>query len=206
GATPPTAPSQLFNTRYGIQTVAPIAVFLAILVHIVMGLLKGRVRIVGYVLCVLLVLAQTGYISSTGIITFETGLYGTDCMPTTALDIYMAQHYNGGNVLMDLANPSLNDTEDGIDLKNVIYEGSGPLWLQALRNPVSVADWVVAGPGDLITGNIKLSYPPFSQQFTLVARYKNFRLYHKVGLPPLPTKPLPAYFLSEHHTCTNSKE
>ena len=205
GATPPTAPSQLFNTRYGIQTVAPVAVFLAILVHNVLRLLKGRMLIVGYILCALLVLAQAGYTSSTGIISFETGLYGTDCMPTTELDIYMAQHYNGGNVLMDLANPSLNDTEDGIDMKNVIYEGSGTIWAQALRNPVSTADWVVAGPGDLITANIKLSYPPFSQQFELVAQYKHLRLYHKRGLPPLPTKTLSPYFLSEHSTCTNSK-
>jgi hypothetical protein len=207
GATPLTAPSQFFNTRYGIQTVAPIAVFLAILLNLVIGWLKGHVASVVYVLCALLLIAQAGFTSSTGIISFEAGLYGTDCAPTTSLDVFMAQHYDGRSILMDTFYSNLNNAEDGIDLKNIIYEGSGIAWTQALHDPGSVADWVVAGSGDLVSTSLKnqLTSPAFLQQFSLVVNTRHFRLYRKKDLPPLPNRALPAYFLSEHAFCTNTK-
>jgi hypothetical protein len=206
GGTPITAPSQFFNTRYGIQTVFPIAVFVAILLNLLLGWLKKHIATAAYILCALLIVAQAGLTSSAGIITLEAGIYGTDCVPTTSLDVYMAQHYDGRSILMDTFYSNLNNAEDGIDLKNIVYEGSGELWTKALRDPASVVDWVVVGTGDLVSTTLKTESPTVLQQFTLVVNTKHFRLYRKNGLPPVPSRPLPSYFLTEHAYCSNTKE
>ena len=201
GAVPANAPNQFFNVRYGVETVAPIALFLAILADGVVRRLKVRTA----VLCLILlavIIAQSIYVGSTGIISLEDGISGRDCLPTSSIDFYLAQHYNGGRILVDTFNSNFNEAETGIDFKNIIYDGSGAYWDQGLRDPAAVVDWVIADPGDLVSTHLDTKSPAFLQNFTLVASSGINFLYHKRGLPPLPTRTLPPGFLSEHRFCT----
>lgn len=201
GAIPASAPNQFFNVRYGVETVAPIALFLAILADGVVRRLKVRTA----VLCLILlavIIAQSIFVGSTGIISLEDGISGRDCLPTSPIDFYLAQHYNGGRILVDTFNSNFNEAETGIDFKNIIYDGSGAYWDQGLRDPASVVDWVIAEPGDLVSTHLDTKSPAFLQNFTLVVSSGINFLYHKKGLPPLPTRTLPPGFLSEHRFCT----
>jgi hypothetical protein len=90
-----------------------------------------------------------------------------------------------------------------MDFRNVIYEGTGRFWSQALQNPASSADWIVVNPDnsiDLVAQRLK--DPAFLSQFTLVVRQTDgILLYHHLGRPPLPTRPAPPVWKGEHHPC-----
>jgi len=123
-------------------------------------------------------------------------------MPISPIDFYLAQHYNGGRILVDTFNSNFDEAETGIDFKSIVYDGSGAYWYQGLRDPASVVDWVIADPGDLVSTHLDTKSPAFLQNFTLVVSSGINFLYHKKGLPPLPTRTLPPGFLSEHRFCT----
>jgi hypothetical protein len=55
---------------------------------------------------------------------------------------------------------------------------------------------------DPVVTHIDLQSPAFLVQFTLVLHEQDgISLFHRIGLPLLPTRPLPAGFLAEHHLC-----
>ncbi len=127
-------------------------------------------------------------------------------MPIHPTIVYLVEHYNRGRILQDTyATTTELAAEVGIDFKNVVYEGSGPLWNQALRNPASVVDWIIMNPNngsDLVAQHINVKSPAFTSQFQLVASEPNgLSLYHRLGLPPLPTRPVPASLLAPHQLC-----
>jgi hypothetical protein len=66
------------------------------------------------------------------------------------INVYLAQHYNGGHILQTDAPFHLSEAEANIHFSNIIYEGSGSLWTQALQNPVHSVDWVIMQPGDRV--------------------------------------------------------
>ena len=106
---------------------------------------------------------------------------------------------------MDTFNSNFDEAETHIDLKNVIYDGSGPLWHKALQDPASVVDWVIITPDDLVSKHLNVTKASFLQQFEPVVQESGHRtLFHKKGLPPLPTRPLPQILLSEHRLCKSS--
>ena len=121
--------------------------------------------------------------------------------------MYLAQHYDGGKIMTDTFTSGTNAVglDVGVNFKNVIYEGSGALWNQALKNPASTVDWVVANPKDsrdLVTRGSHISDPIFLSQFTLVVQEQSgLSLYHHTGLGPLPTRPIPSGLLTEHRLC-----
>ena len=95
--------------------------------------------------------------------------------------------------------------EVGVDFKNVVYEGSGDVWTQALANPAAVVDWIEVNPtnsSDIVAKHINVNSPLFLAQFTLVAQEDSgLSLYHRNGLPPLPGNALPPGLLTEHRFC-----
>ena len=202
GAVPANAPNQFFNVRYGVETVAPAALFLALLADAVVRRLKVRASVLCHVFLAVIIIAQAIFISSTGIISLEDGISGRDCLPTSPIDFYLARHYNGGKILVDTFNSNFDEAEVGIDFKFIVYDGSGELWHQALRDPASTVDWVIAEPGDLVSTHLNTKSPAFLQNFTLVVGSGINFLYHRNGLPLLPTRTLPSNFLGEHRFCT----
>jgi len=121
--------------------------------------------------------------------------------------VYLAQHYAGGRILTDAFTSGTNalGLEVGVDFKNVVYEGSGDLWTQALADPAAVVDWIEVNPTnpyDIVAKHINGENLLFLSQFTFVAQEDSgLSLYHRNGLPPLPTHPLPPGLLTEHRFC-----
>jgi hypothetical protein len=220
-AVPGYAPYTIYNVRYGEVVVMPVAIFLACLVaffsrpqqrsSLQSFSAQGFGRVVGrYVfplLCMAMIVGQSVWIANTGIITLEDGQYGLACTPTYRIVVYLAQHYNGGRILEDLYTSKVDSLEPtaGIDFKNMIYEGSGNLWTEALSHPESVVDWIIvsrADSRDIIAKEINLTSPVFTSHFDFIVQEEGgLTLYHRAGLPPLPTHNVARNVFTEHQLC-----
>jgi len=205
GANPPDAHIFMYNVRYGAQMVVPAALFVAILVERISSITKGRFYAIDRVVLVGVILAQTVLIFSQGIITVQDGQFNFACGPQKTITQYLAEHYNGGKVLQDVYASQFDVSDAGMDFKNVIYEGSGQYWTQALQDPTSSVDWIVirpADPLDLVSRRIQQD-PAFLSHYTLVVTQTNgILLYHIVGKPPLPTRPAPPVWNGDHYPCS----
>jgi cellulose synthase/poly-beta-1,6-N-acetylglucosamine synthase-like glycosyltransferase len=196
----------MWNVRFGVETVAPVALFLAVLVRLwspsnwrsLWGVLQPTLFVGG-------ILVQTVLVAYGGIVSLQDGLYGVSCLRTEPITIFLAQHYAGGKILEDLNDFRINEADTGIRLKDTIYEGSGPLWKQALQDPVATVDWIIVQSklqNDPIATHINLKSPVFLSHFPLVVKQLDgLVLYHKIGGPPLPTKPIPSSRFTDHHLC-----
>jgi len=206
GIGPATTWHYLWNVRFGVQAVAPMALFLAILAkHWSNTKLAPLWTVIRQIVLVIVIGIQTMLTAYGGIISLQDGLYGASCLPTERITIYLAQHYASGRILEDVNAFPINEAYIGIDLKDAVYEGSGELWKEALNDPASVVDWIIAQPripNDLITTRIDLKNPKFLSQFTLVFRQGDgLTLYHRKGRPPLPTRPIPYSLLTDNRLC-----
>ncbi len=207
GIGPATTWHYMWNVRFGVQTVAPIALFLAILARgWSITKLAPLWTVIRQIVLVIAIGIQTMLIAYGGIISLQDGVYGASCLPTERITIYLAQHYAGGRILEDVNAFPINEADIGIDLKGTIYEGSGELWRKALNDPASVVDWIIVQPkikNDLIASHIDLKSPEFLSQFTLVVQqWDGLSLYHRNGRSPLPTRPIPSSLLTDHRLCS----
>ncbi len=205
-ANPPDAPYYVFlyNVRYGAQMVAPVAFFVALLLGNISSIkFISSVRI-GRLFFLALIVLQCVWTTSQGVLSLQDGQYNYSCFAKQTVNHYLAEHYNGGKILEDVYAVGFDSSKIGIDFKNIIYEGSGPYWLQALHDPADMVDWIVVKPDsnvDLVASRIDLSSPLFLSQFTLVAKQdNNVYLYHRLGRPPLPTRVVP-YLQVSHLPC-----
>jgi hypothetical protein len=193
-----------YNTRYGIQMLAPAAILSATLVS---QWSMKKAQLILQVQLGVVVLIQSLLTMAGGIVSLQSGQYGLDCAPLHPLVIYLAQHYAGGRMLSDTFTSGTNalGLEVGVDFKNVVYEGSGDEWTQALANPAAVVDWIEVNPtnsSDIVAKHINVNDPLFLSNFTLVAQEDSgLSLYHRNGLPPLPSNALPPGLLTEHRFC-----
>ena len=205
GVVPANAAVQLFNVRYGSEMVAPAALFLTVLVARGYALLHNRLKLIGQLAFVGIILAQTLFVATNGIISLQDGQFGLSCTQTHVVNAYLIQHYNGGKILEDVTAGDYNEPETGIDFKNVIYDGSNTLWRQALANPAGTVDWIIAvhnDPSDRVSNHINLTSPTFKAQFSMVVQEQSgLTLYHRNGTAPLPTRPLPVNILTDHRAC-----
>ncbi len=159
----------------------------------------GRVLALGVFTA--LIVGQAIWTATDGIVSLQDGLYGLDCAPRHESFIYIAQHYDGGHLLVDTFTSSVPD----IPFKNVIYEGSGNLWNRTLKAPASHVEWILADPtnsSDLVAQAINVKSQAFLADYQLVVKEpKGLMLFHRKGLPPLPTHKVPANLLNEHALC-----
>jgi cellulose synthase/poly-beta-1,6-N-acetylglucosamine synthase-like glycosyltransferase len=208
--TPGAAPAnalQFYNVRYGSEIIVPTALFLATLLDRLP--LRKLLLPAATIVLLIAIVGQSFLTFSGGVIALQDGQFGASCAPTSAITIYLAQHYNGGLILED---PHFGSNSDimgmiGIDLKNVVEPGNGALWNQALNDPGSVADWVIIGPGDLLSRKINPNSAAFLAEFTLVQESKEGSdLFYRRGLPPPPTRPVSQSLLNEHHLCPGSTD
>jgi hypothetical protein len=205
-AVPANAPDHLFNARFGAEMVAPAALFVAVLAgQWSFKTFRRILVIVWQSLLLVIVVVQVFLLIQGGIITVQDGQYGRSCMFPHPINVYLAQHYAGGRILEDIFTSRIDGADAGLQLKGIIYEGSNQLWTKALNDPASVVDWVIVDPAnqnDLVTQHIEKNSQRFLTQFTLVLREPHgLSLYHRTGLPPLPTRPLPSILLTEHSLC-----
>jgi hypothetical protein len=205
---PSGAPYHLYNARYGAQLVAPAAIFIALLLSLLVARfssLRAQALIQGG--AVVAIIAQSALTATGGIISLQDGQYGLDCAAYHSSVIYLAQHYNGGRVLEDLYTSKIDALEStaGIHFKNIIYEGSGQYWQDALLDPASAVEWIIVNPGDPndeLVKRLPLSSPAFHKQFeVVVTEPAGLELLHRTGLAPLPTRTLSDTVLNEHRLC-----
>jgi len=199
--------TNLANSRYASETVAPAAIFVGLLVP--RGNQPFRIYISGIwivrICLLLLTITQSVWILYGGVISVMSDTHPPFCNASYSISTYLNQHYDGGYILQTNYPFHLSESESGIHFSNVIYEGSGVLWQQALQNPIHLVDWVIMQPGDRVALAIAQNDPTFSSQFTLVASgLYGLNLYHRNDLPPLPTRPLSSYLASEQQFCTLS--
>jgi cellulose synthase/poly-beta-1,6-N-acetylglucosamine synthase-like glycosyltransferase len=206
GIGPANTPHSMWNVRMGAQVVAPVALFLAVLVNFWSPRnwksLWGLFQPILFGGCILV---QTVLVVFSGIISLQDGLYGASCLPTERITLFLAQHYAGGKILLDVNAFSITESDIGIHLADTIYEGSGVAWKQALNNPAAMVDWIITlpkAPNDLIAKHIDLKSPHFLSQFRLVVQQNDgLSLYHKIGGSPLPTRPISSRLLTDHRLC-----
>ncbi len=208
-----------YNLRYGVQMAAPVAALLPLLISRFSQMPGDRTfprwapwltsvttvtqRIATYFLpdgvtlthiaFLLLLTAQMTIMVNGGIITVQEGQFGVDCFHYSTVPVFLARHYNGGLILND---PFFNEQDlsmANIDFQRIVYEGTGKLWNQALKDPASVVAWIIMKPGDLVATNIDTKSPAFLATFTLVGSdpQSGVLIYHRNGGPPLPNRPIP---------------
>jgi len=208
GAVPANSPQQLFDVRFGSETVAAIAICLAILAHYFQQLFSRRRPLLGkagHILIALVVIVQSVLIATGGIITVQDGIYGGSCAFPHPINAYLAQHYDGGRVLEDTFTSNIDGADAGLLLKNVVYDGSGKMWINALQHPETLVDWIIVdphNPKDIVAQHIDVNNPRFQQMFSLVYKENyGLSLYHRNGLPPLPTRLISPDLLQAHSLC-----
>ncbi len=202
GAVPATATIQFYNARYGAEMVVPASLFIATLLYRMRFWLRPRLYFLSQIAFIVVLAVQTVFIASNGIVSLQDGLYGLSCVSSHTVNAYLAQHYTGGMVLQDVTVGDFSLSDAGFDFKDVVYDGSGPLWRKALADPADTVQWIITLPGDAITKRIKVDDPVFLSQFSLVVQEPSgYRLYHRNGESPLPTRPLPPGILTDHRLC-----
>jgi cellulose synthase/poly-beta-1,6-N-acetylglucosamine synthase-like glycosyltransferase len=205
-AVPANAPYHLFNVRYAAGAVVPVALFLAAL----MSRWRKGIDIVLQIILLAVIVVQSSLVAYGGIITFQDASSGLACDPPHPIVYYLAEHYAGNKILMDLYTTKLDaiGPDGGVDFKNIIYEGSDALWNKALAHPATMVDWIIVNtkdPNDVVAKNIDVTSPTFLSQFSLVSQESGgLNLYHRNGLPKLPTRPVPASLLTKHQLCTGT--
>lgn len=210
-AVPAYAQQHLYNARFGAEMVAPTALFIALLIsRRQLPSLRGFWREAVYIVATIVILTQIVLVASGGILSLQDGQYGLSCEPQHQINIYLAQHYAGGRILQDFYASNFDETDAGIDLKNVVSESSGALWTAALRDPARSVDWIIVRPldspypesPDLVAQNINIASPAFLKQFSFVLQEPTgLQLYHRIGAPLAPTRPIPPALVKEHSLC-----
>jgi Dolichyl-phosphate-mannose-protein mannosyltransferase len=203
GAVPANFAHQIYNARYGVEVVAPAAVFIATLVSV---LPRGLLQRLGHIVFVSIIIVQAVVIALGGIISLQDGQYGLDCAHAHTIILFMAQHYGGGKILEDLYDTKMDalNPEAQIDFKNIIYEGSGSLWKEALHNPASMVNWIIVNPADQSDQVANNLTPTFNAQFTRdIEESSGLSLYHRNGLA-YPTRPIPSYLINQQSLCVDA--
>ena len=200
GAVASNFPHQLYNARYGVEIVVPAALFITTLAS---GMTLGHLRSLGQIALIGVIFVQTILTASGGIVSLQDGQFGLDCAHPHLIVNFLAQHYSGGRILEDLYTSKIDELnpEAGIDFSNIIYEGSGRLWQQALHDPTSMVDWIIVNQADKFDIVAKNINPLFNEQYTRdIEEFSGLTLYHRNGLS-LATRPIPSYLLNEHALC-----
>jgi hypothetical protein len=196
----------LFNARFGSEMVAPAAIFVSMLVP--SWRLKGNIfhywlKAINVLLLVLLIICQSMWIMHGGVISIIQNIDPPFCVVSYPLNVYLEQHYNGGRILQMEFPYEMTESASDIDFRNIVYEGSGPLWQEAIKHPDTAVDWIIFSPGDKMSQYMTSDGPTFTHNFSLVASGPTgLRLYHKKNLPPLPTRPISPYLSEEQRFCS----
>ncbi len=204
GAVPANYLYQFFNVRYGVQVVAPAALFVAYLLSRLLFFKTGAGRYILSIVFISIIVTQAIFTTKTGIVSLQDGLYGASCASYHPINTYLVQHYDNGMILEQSSTASTNESEIGLDFHHIIYEGSNGLWNRALVHPEEYVHWVVMAVGsgdDQVYQHVRLSKTFFTNFKLILKEQSGLQLYEKVGLPPLPNNPLPSGLKMAHQQC-----
>lgn len=201
-------PYFFYNARFGAEMAAPAAVFLATLAEEVTWWLPlAWLGQLAQFALVAVLLAQSAIISWGGVISLQDGQIGASCYVGHPIVAYLAQHYDGGRVLIDEYHSQIDLSSAGIAFGREIYEGDAAIWTAALHDPSAYVEWIITVPNDQISQHVNMRSPSFVREFTFVAQDSptGAKLWHRNGLPPLPNRPVPSDALAPYVACNNAK-
>ncbi len=207
----PGVSSQIYNARFGSAVALPASIFIATSMCVGIRLPKIPLQICMHILVGGAIILQYLIIMQNGIIVLEDGQYGLSCEPPHAVNVYLAQHYNGHLILEDTYAISPNESQEvGIHVQNIISSGSNTLWKRAIKDPTSFAllDWVIISkrrPHSPYPIQVHLNTSSFQSHFRLVAHEDNFDLYQRKSIKLPPTRPIPQSLLVDHQHCDTGK-
>lgn len=196
-------PYFMYNARFGAEMAAPAAVFMATLVEPARRwLLRAEVPLT------LVIIAQSVLISWGGVISLQDGQTGASCYPGHAVVAYLAQHYDGGRILIDEYHTQMDLSPANIAFRDEIYEGDGAVWAEALQTPSKYVEWIIVAPDDLISQQIDTQSLAFRRNYSLVVvdNVKGATLWRLKGLPPLPNRPAPDDAAAQYAACNHTKD
>lgn len=135
---------RLFNVRYGLMMLPPVAFFLGYLFY----RSKPQARLV----ILLFFFLQFGlYISGySKIISLEDGLHGLSAAKKVDAQYWMAENYDSGLVLIDDYARSISIARSNIPMQDIIYVGNKPYWDESMREPEKYATWIVMQKDDSV--------------------------------------------------------
>jgi hypothetical protein len=192
-----------YNARFGAEMAAPAAVFMATLA----GAFSRRWIAAAQLALTGVIIAQSIALSWGGIISLQDGQIGSSCYVAHPIVAFLAQHYDGGRLLVNVYSTNIDLSPAGISFRDEIYEGDGNLWALALDNPARYVEWIITAPHDLITRAIDTQSPAFRRSYTPIAEDSatGAILWHLNGLSPLPDRPLPTDVIEPYAACNQSK-
>ena len=175
-----------FNARFGAEMAAPAAVFVATLA----GSLKRWGRAAQLALTCAVV-AQSVWLSWGGITSLQDGQFGSSCYIAHPIVVFLAEHYDGGRLLVNLYSTNIDLSSAGIPFQEEIYEGDGSAWAEALQTPSKFVEWIITSPHDLVSQHINTESAAFRSRYSLVADDggSGTALWHLQGLVPLQRSP-----------------
>lgn len=207
----PGAGSQtFFNVRYGAQMVLPAAFLIArVISPLYYWLRRWYAKIPLILVCLVCIEAQVTSVNASGVISVQDGLTGLSCINVTKpIILNLAQHYNGGKILVYEETSGLNYPQFfGSHFSNIIWEGSGSYWKNALAHPEKYVDWVVLNPhnpNDTVSKLFTKNKLEFLSLFKVMSSDSDgLQLYYRTRALPLPTRPISNDLLSRPNTCKN---
>jgi hypothetical protein len=131
----------IYNVRYGLMAMVPIALVLAFVA-------RHRQRLVVPVILIVL-LAQGGQmLAADDVMAYRDGVEGLGGAvargpESRAVEEWMKDNYDGGLVLMDDFQRPIGQVESGISMSAFIGSGTKPYWQESLEDPGVHATWLV---------------------------------------------------------------
>jgi putative flippase GtrA len=130
----------LYNVRFGLLTVLPVALFLGYLAVVVQERSPRWLRSAGYAALCCAVVAASALIIRGGIGTLaepEAFQASASQLADNQAAAWLHKHYNGGKVLMESFGNEAVTFESQIPIGSIIYEGSYRQWQPALHDPLA---------------------------------------------------------------------
>jgi hypothetical protein len=201
-------PYFMYNARFGAEMAAPAAVFMATLVEPARRRLSLDWLPLAEIALMLVIIGQSVVTSWGGVISLQDGQTGASCYPGHAVVAYLAQHYDGGRILIDEYHTQMDLSPANIAFHDEIYEGDGAIWAEALQAPAKYVEWIIIAPDDLISQQIDTQSLAFRRNYSLVVvdNVKGATLWRLKGLPPLPNRPAPADAVAQYAACNHAKD
>jgi hypothetical protein len=141
------------------------------------------------------------------IISLQDGQFGASCNVSHPIVAYLAQHYDGGRILIDEYHSQIDLSSANIPFRNEIYEGDGASWSAALQSPSKYVEWIITGPHDLITQHIDTHSAAFLRQYSPMVEESvtGMQLWHVTNSPPLPSRAVPDDVIAPYLACNHAK-
>jgi hypothetical protein len=154
----------LYNVRFGVLMVLPLALFFAYLVEAVAAGARriGRAAVVcAYVCLAAVVCASIGTLAAGGTDTLKEAV-ASETASSVQAAAWLRTHYDGGLVLMESFGNDTVTFESHIPVGSIIFEGSYQQWAPALADPVGRhIRWIymrrTAGSPDIVYSDLHKS-------------------------------------------------